>query len=149
MNHVINLPSGPKPVDASYAVNQSKPTTTVDRPEQMGKDTFLKLLVAQLKYQNPLSPADGSEFMAQTAQFSMVEKLEELSKQTTQMLNGERIQAANSMIGREVTWPDAEGEEQSGVVTGVRLDPLGPVLRIDGADVMPETVKEVRQPPTV
>ena len=85
--------------------------------------------------------------MAQTAQFSMVEKLEELAKQTTQMLNGERIQAANSMIGREVVWTDADGEEQSGVVTGVRLDPLGPVLRVDGADVMPETVTEVRQPP--
>ena len=124
-------------------------SSTVDRPDQMGKDTFLKLLVAQLKYQNPLSPADGSEFMAQTAQFSMVEKLEELSKQTTQMLNGERMQAASSMIGREVAWKDADGNDKSGVVSGVRLDAAGPVLRVDGADVMPETVTEVRQPPAV
>ncbi len=87
--------------------------------------------------------------MAQTAQFSMVEKLEELAKQSTQMLNGERIQAANSMIGREVAWTDADGNDKTGVVSGVRLDPLGPVLRVDGADVMPETVKEVRQQPTV
>jgi flagellar basal-body rod modification protein FlgD len=137
------------PIDSSYAVNQPKPATTVDRPDQMGKDTFLKLLVAQLKYQNPLSPADGSEFMAQTAQFSMVEKLEELSKQTTQMLNGERMQAASSMIGREVAWKDADGNDKSGVVSGVRLDAAGPVLRVDGADVMPETVTEVRQPPAV
>ena len=39
------------------------------------KTTFLKLLVSQIKNQNPLSPQDGSAFVAQLAQFSQVEQL--------------------------------------------------------------------------
>ena len=46
---------------------------------EMDKDTFLKLLVAQLKYQDPLSPADPQQFLAQSAQFTTVEKLEEIA----------------------------------------------------------------------
>ena len=43
--------------------------------EQLGKETFLKLLVAQIKNQNPLNPADGVEFLTQLAQFSELEQL--------------------------------------------------------------------------
>jgi flagellar basal-body rod modification protein FlgD len=38
------------------------------------RDTFMKLLVAQLKYQNPLNPADGVQFLTQLAQFSSLEQ---------------------------------------------------------------------------
>jgi flagellar basal-body rod modification protein FlgD len=135
-------------IDASsIAAATTQAAPTVDRKDQFGKDTFLKLLVAQLKFQNPLSPADSTEFMAQTAQFTMVEKLEELARQSAQLLSGERIQAANAMIGRQVSWTDPSGVDKTGVVSGVRLDNLGPVLRVDGADVAPETVKEVTLPP--
>jgi len=62
----------------------SGPTSPVaggkDKSKDLGdKDTFLKLLVAQLKYQNPMEPVDSSQFMAQTAQFTMVEKLEAMA----------------------------------------------------------------------
>lgn len=122
--------------------------TQPNRADQFGKDTFLKLLVAQLKYQNPLSPADSSEFMAQTAQFTMVEKLEEIARQGAAALEGERFQAANGMVGRLVTWTDSSGVDQQGVVTSVRFDGLGPVLQVGDTDVAPEAVKEVALPPT-
>lgn len=41
---------------------------------QLSKDTFLQLLVAQIKNQNPLNPADGAEFLAQLAQFTELEQ---------------------------------------------------------------------------
>jgi flagellar basal-body rod modification protein FlgD len=41
----------------------------------VGKDDFLKLLVAQIRNQNPLNPADGVEFLSQLAQFSQLEQL--------------------------------------------------------------------------
>ena len=54
------------------------------------KDTFLKLLVAQLKYQDPTNPTDATQFMSQTAQFTMVEKLDALSTLDQQVLDASR-----------------------------------------------------------
>ena len=70
--------------------------------EQMGKDTFLKLLVAQLKYQNPLEPTDSAAFMAQTAQFTVVEKLDALTKNNAELLSTNRALSASSLIGQSV-----------------------------------------------
>ena len=46
-----------------------------EKPDAMGKDTFLTLLVTQLQNQDPLNPLEGAEFTAQLAQFSSLEKL--------------------------------------------------------------------------
>ena len=48
-------------------------TSTVTRSDQMGKDVFLQLLVAQMRYQDPNSPTSTTEFMSQTATFTQVE----------------------------------------------------------------------------
>ena len=52
--------------------NTNRPS---EKPDTMGKDTFLTLLVAQLQNQDPLNPLEGAEFTAQLAQFSSLEKL--------------------------------------------------------------------------
>jgi flagellar basal-body rod modification protein FlgD len=80
------------------------PTTARAPDDQFGKDTFLKLLVAQLRYQNPLAPKDGSEFLAQTAQFTMVEKLSALEQQGKDAARASEVLAASTMIGRSVTF---------------------------------------------
>ena len=119
-------------------------TGAATRPDAMGKDTFLKLLVAQLKYQNPLSPTDGTEFMAQTAQFTVVEKLDELAKQNAELLSSNRSLGASSLIGREVVYPGPDGSDVVATVTGVRFDATGPVLRTGDTEVSLTGVKEVR-----
>lgn len=50
-------------------------TTARKANDAMGKDEFLKLLVAQMKHQDPLNPMDGQEMAAQLAQFTSVEQL--------------------------------------------------------------------------
>ncbi len=72
----------------------------------IGKDVFLKMLVAQLKNQNPLNPMDGTDFAAQLAQFSSLEQLtnmsaqmEKLSSSIGSMVNSQLI----DMIGSSVT----------------------------------------------
>lgn len=109
----------------------------------LGKDAFLKLLVAQLKYQDPLNPAEGTEFMAQTAQFTMVEKLEELGRQTAELLASQRALAGSTLIGRRVTYVGATGTEATGVVSAVRLAADGPVLRVGADDVPLGSLREV------
>ena len=111
---------------------------------KMDKDTFLKLLVAQLKYQDPMNPAEGTEFMAQTAQMTVVEKLDELTKTNTELLSANRALSASSLIGRSIVYSDGAGEPKTATVTGVRLEASGPVLLAGTTSVALGAVKEVR-----
>lgn len=76
---------------------QTAPTNDI------GKDEFLKLLVAQLKYQDPLEPQSSDEFIATTAQFTVVEKLDELTKQGANTALVNALTTAGTLVGREVT----------------------------------------------
>jgi flagellar basal-body rod modification protein FlgD len=81
----------------------SLPTGVTEPTNELGKDEFLQLLVAQLKYQDPLEPTSSDEFIATSAQFTVVEKLDELTKQgeNTALINS--LTTAGSLVGREVT----------------------------------------------
>ena len=79
-------------------------TTAKSPTDAMGSDTFLKLLVAQLKYQDPSKPADTTAMMGQTAQFQMVEKLQQLADQNTQMLSEQQATSAIALVGRSVSY---------------------------------------------
>ena len=87
----------------------------------MGKDTFLKLLVAQMRYQDPSKPADTTQMMAQTAAFSQVEKLEQLVNQNASMLVLQESATAGALVGRTATYTDTTGASVTGTVTSVRL----------------------------
>jgi flagellar basal-body rod modification protein FlgD len=96
-------------------------SSTVDRPDQMGKDVFMKLLVAQMRYQDPGNPVDSSQMMSQTATFSQVEKLEQLVNQNASMLVLQESATAGALVGRTATYTDTTGASKTGVVTSVRL----------------------------
>ena len=97
-----------------------------------GGDTFLKLLIAQLKYQNPLDPTSGTQFMAQTAQLSEVETLNTLQQQSTQLLTAEQTVEATGLVGRSVTVANPDGTTSTGTVDAVSVDPSGPRLHVAG-----------------
>jgi flagellar basal-body rod modification protein FlgD len=144
------LATDPAPNPASTTAPTAKPTagatgqTTAQAP---GKDMFLKLLVAQLKYQNPMQPVDSSQFMAQTAQFTMVEKLEAMAAQTDALVAGEASQRAAGLLGRQVSYLDHDGVAQTGVVTGTRFGTDGPVLVIGKTEIPLGDVREVTLAP--
>lgn len=98
---------------------QTSSTGTARATSALGKDDFLKLLMAQLGAQDPLSPMDNQQFVAQLAQFSSVEALQAESQRLDALLvaqNGNnQLQAAN-LVGREATyqsgtvaWPGGGG----------------------------------------
>ena len=64
-------------------------------PGQLVKDAFLRFLVTQLKYQDPLSPMEDKEFIAQLAQFSALEQMQNLSSEFSSM-------KALSLVGKMV-----------------------------------------------
>jgi flagellar basal-body rod modification protein FlgD len=137
-------PTGPTPVSTAVGAT-STPTSTNQRPDVLGKDAFLKLLVAQLRYQDPSNPTDSSQFMSQTAQFTQVEKLEEIAKSTTEMLSAQSMLATSALVGRTVTYTGADGAEASGVVASASFGATGSTVRLaDGTDVPVGSVTQVR-----
>ena len=132
------------PTATLSAPTATSTTAPVTGKDELGKDAFLKLLVAQLKYQDPMKPADGAEFMAQTAQFTVVEKLDALTKTNAELLSANRALSASSLIGRSVVYPGPSGADVTATVTGVRLDAAGPVLITGDTEVSLAGVKEVR-----
>ena len=99
------------------------------------KDMFLKLLVAQMKYQDPMNPTDSSEFLAQSAQFTALEKMSTTAEQVTQLVGLQMAFGASSMVGRTVTYPMEDGTSVSGPVSSVKFTSTGPMLTVDGVDV--------------
>ncbi|SNR42296.1 flagellar hook assembly protein FlgD [Blastococcus mobilis] len=123
-------------------------SSTVDRPDQMGKDVFMKLLVAQMRYQDPGNPVDSSQMMSQTATFSQVEKLEQLVNQNASMLVLQESATAGALVGRTATYTDTTGASRTGVVTSVRLASRDSeaVAVIDGVKVPVGRLTEIAVP---
>jgi flagellar basal-body rod modification protein FlgD len=109
-------------------------------------DTFLQLLVAQLKYQDPMNPADSSQFMAQNAQFTALEKMQDVADGMNSLLSAQLSFGSANMIGKQVTWVDANGVKQSGTATGASFLSTGPVLTVNGSDVPIVSITSVGTP---
>lgn len=126
----------------------STATAELNRSDQMGKDTFLKLLVAQMRYQDPSNPTSSSEFMAQTATFTQVEKLEELATQNAALLTMQRALSAGAMVGHTVSYTDTDGSTKTGTVSAVRLGGTDgePQAMVDGVPVPMGRLTEVGTP---
>jgi flagellar basal-body rod modification protein FlgD len=118
--------------------------TTPATRNELDKDTFLKLLVAQLRYQDPTKPADSTQFLAQSAQFAMVEKLTDMAAGQTQLLAAQLMLGASNLVGRTVTHVGPDGLPATGVVESATLGGSSPTLRVGNTDVPLSSVTEVR-----
>lgn len=135
--------SGISGTSATSGASAATPAKSIaDKSKELGdKDTFLKLLVAQLKYQDPSNPADSTQFLAQTAQFTQVEKLSDIAD----LLRSQRMIGASSLVGHEITYMDEQGARQTGVVSAAKLNgDSEPTLRIGNTDVQLSKVMEVQ-----
>ena len=121
---------------AQYAAEH----TTTKLNNDLGKEAFLQLLVAQMKYQDPLDPQDNSEYVAELANFSALEQmtnvssnLEKLSEVVNNIDTSVLVGQLSSMIGKGINWsetvssttvdgkPTTTTETLGGVVKGITL----------------------------
>jgi flagellar basal-body rod modification protein FlgD len=116
------------------------PPTGVDRPAaskttdaaaktQVDYQSFLKLLVAQMKNQDPTNPMDSTQYMAQLAAFSQVEQSVQMNTKLDQMLQSSALAQADALIGRTIASADGK---TSGKVAEVRLISNGIVAVLEG-----------------
>ena len=131
--------------------SQYYPDAAVPEPNELGKDSFMNLLVTQLKNQNPLEPQANEDFIAQLANFSELEQMELMNENLTGMVilqqsNAlmEQLTQAGSLIGNNVKYvDDVTGNEFSGKVDSVKVTQGIAVLQVDGQDVPLGQVTEV------
>ena len=109
----------------------------------LDRDAFLKLLVAQLRNQDPSAPVDASQMVAQSAQLTMVDRLNDIADTLTSSAAGDRLAVAGSMIGREITF-GASGRDSTAIVDSVRVDGDTLVLRTTLGDVPIDAVTGIR-----
>ena len=111
---------------------------------QLGKEDFLKLLVAQLRNQDPMKPMDDSQFLGQMAQFSSLERMQALDDQMGVLLRVEQLGQANGMIGKEVEAAGgADGKTIKGTVDSVKIQDGDALLSIGGQSVKLQDVLSV------
>jgi flagellar basal-body rod modification protein FlgD len=125
------------------AANATTATSKPDVFSGMGPDAFLKLLVAQMRYQNPMSPSDPTAMMGQLAQYAQVEALTKLQQGqgVDQSLSEARL--ATDLVGKVVTASDGSTTE-SGKVLSARFTATGPVLVLDtGSEVTLSAITQV------
>ncbi|KOS69464.1 flagellar basal body rod modification protein FlgD [Lysinibacillus contaminans] len=95
-----------KVTDDLYYSNYQKPTKQTGNSE-LGKDAFLQLLITQLANQDPTNPMDDREFIAQMAQFSSLEQMQNMTKAMESLLASQQqtqLMSYTSFVGKEVKW---------------------------------------------
>lgn len=108
---------------------------------ELGKNDFLNLLVTQLRYQDPLEPVDDKEFIAQMAQFSALEQMQNMNSVLT---NSEAFNMIGKDVTAKVTDPKTlEVKTVAGIVSTVKISNGKTYLVIDGQDIEADKVIEV------
>jgi len=123
------------------------PATFVDvasKSNMVDYDAFLKLLVAEMKNQDPTSPMESTEYVAQLAAFSQVEQSVQINAKLDNILQVSALTQATAMIGKEITSADGK---TTGVVKEVKLYSDGVIAILEnGEKVLIEPGIEVREP---
>ncbi|MEA3423147.1 MAG: flagellar hook capping FlgD N-terminal domain-containing protein [Bacillota bacterium] len=108
-------------MEISSVINQTVADTEVKKSNgDLGKDEFLKILAAQLQFQDPMEGGDNSAYVAQLAQFSSLEQMENLNVSLNELKGNQNLLYGTVLIGKMVNLA-FEDQMVSGVVDKVKL----------------------------
>jgi flagellar basal-body rod modification protein FlgD len=133
-------------VQALAAASTPPPASKSASPaDGLGKDDFLKLLVGQLRNQNPMNPLGDQEFIAQMAAFSTLEQVTNLASSMQRLEESTNVGQTVGLVGREVTYVKADGTTASGTVERATFGDGQVTLTVGGVDgISPGMVTEIR-----
>ncbi|MRX70598.1 flagellar hook assembly protein FlgD [Bacillus lacus] len=119
----------------------------------LGKDDFLKILITQLRNQDPLKPMEDKEFISQMANFSSLEQMTNMNRSLEQFLQfqkGNSLLQYADLIGKEVEWDDPAQQnlKNNGTVAAVLMQSGSAVLELsDGTRIDALSVKKLSSSP--
>ena len=133
------------------SVNPTSPTTSgssspVNPSSNLNDQDFLQLLVAQLKYQDPMSPTDDQSFIQEQAQFSTVEGITSLESTMTAMGSQQQMSSAVNLIGTQVQYTASDGSTASGLVSAVANSSGSVTVKVGSSEVALSAINEVTLP---
>jgi flagellar basal-body rod modification protein FlgD len=120
-----------------YGIDPNKPV----EQDELNKDAFLNLLVTQMQYQDPLEPTKNEDFLAQMAQFSALEQMNNLNA-SFQMQQGSEM-VGKRVLGLSVNDVSKESTFVEGIVEAVTIKNGNTYLTVDGKDVLLSNVEAI------
>jgi len=131
--------------DGATHLQTDSDRSTISRGE------FLKILIAELTYQDPMEPMTNAEMAGQMAQIESLRASSELSEGFATLLRRQDVASAGALIGRQISGVTASGEPIEGLVERVVIDGSDVGLVVDGFTVPIEDVLEIEPyiPPAV
>jgi flagellar basal-body rod modification protein FlgD len=135
----------------STSSTASSQAVTSDKSKQLGKQDFLKLLMAQMQNQDPMKPMDDTAMIAQMAQFSALEATQSLQQTLQTSSNNQTIAQASALIGKYIQSDQADGSSVSGAVTGVDFTStdgiVSPTVSVGNYSVDYSTIRKISSTP--
>jgi flagellar basal-body rod modification protein FlgD len=137
------------PSPSAASATGSGTTAAAKTPEnpsgELGKNDFLKLMVAQLQAQNPLEPTNDTEYIAELAQFSQLEQTSNIAQTSSQAALSQKVAQAVGLIGHTVSYIDpTTGASAQGKVQNVEIGASGATLTVEGVSgIEPASITEV------
>lgn len=110
---------------------EARPTNTPDF------NTFLQLLIAEMKSQDPTNPMDTAQYMSQFAQLSTVEQAIQTNSKLDALLSSSALTQADALIGRNVSFVDESGQNIKGKIASVSINSDGAIATLeDGTRIL-------------
>jgi flagellar basal-body rod modification protein FlgD len=139
------------PIDSVVGTVQANPATSSSAPprkQTMDSEMFLSLLVAQLRAQDPSSPMDTNEMMAQTTQLASMEQLTSLTKMTEEGFSLQMRSAASALLGQTVSYTAADGTAATGVVSSISFRQAVPLVKVGDVELPLDAVTGIPAKPS-
>lgn len=148
----VSTPTSPTSTTSSGSTTASGSSSSITSKMPGGlldREAFLKLLVTQLRYQDPTKPLDSAQMISQSAQLSVVDKLEQIADLIEATGPSNRFAVGGALIGKQITFTGPDGSPQTAVASAIRFDGPTMVIRAGTFDVPIDAVRSVSAvPPT-
>jgi flagellar basal-body rod modification protein FlgD len=133
----MNVTSATSTPSTQSTATGAASATSASAPSGVDYNTFLQLLITEMKNQDPTNPTDPSQYMSQFAQFSTVEQAVQTNSKLDALLSSSALSQADGLIGRTASYTDSTGATVSGTISSISINTDGAVATFQDGTRIP------------